>query len=296
MLVVLRFVYDGIYSIKVAKKKKKKKKKKVVKFYYSPYQPALDGPHNYFTGPLKHSLFSPHRSLGEAQPIQIQRDPETFRDMIRHLQGYQIHIRDHQHHQKLLSDAQFYLFKNLRDKLSSATINHCTNSSETLMSIKDIRPSLLHIDANTNAVYYKKLHKLLVQFNDVNICCHHHQPHCFAECVFDKPLQLPRAFQQQQQQWAISTSIAFDKDCAVLVQEPNDTEIQLRIQDYLTQQEQEPSKPCSLHANCTVSWFGIEKAIASVTGVGQLLFLSIEKMQVVQSRLQANTKREFLIT
>jgi hypothetical protein len=86
----------------------------------------------------------------------------------------------------------------------------------------------------------------------------------------------------------------FDEDCAIINQESKETEIQLRIQDYLTQQEQESSKPCTLHANCTTSWFGIEKAIARVTGAGHLLFLTIEKMQVVRSRLQANMKREFL--
>lgn len=239
---------------------------------------------------MKHALLSPHRSIGESPPIQIQRDPETFRDIIRHLQGYQIHIRNEQHRQKLLDDAQFYLFKKLRDKLNSfPTASYTTNSSEILVSIKDIRPSLLHIDTDTNIAYYKKLHKLLVQLNNVNVCCHHHQPHCLTECVFDQQLQLYTTTR-----WTISTEIVFDEDCAIINQESKETEIQLRIQDYLTQQEQESSKPCTLHANCTTSWFGIEKAIARVTGAGHLLFLTIEKMQVVRSRLQANMKREFL--
>lgn len=40
--------------------------------------------------------------------LYIDRDPETFRDIALHLQGYHIVPRDGEHFVKLFADAQFY--------------------------------------------------------------------------------------------------------------------------------------------------------------------------------------------
>ena len=47
----------------------------------------------------------------EGKPIRtlyIDRDPETFRDIARHLQGYHISPRDGPHFVRLFADSQFY--------------------------------------------------------------------------------------------------------------------------------------------------------------------------------------------
>jgi hypothetical protein len=40
--------------------------------------------------------------------LYIDRDPETFRDIALHLQGYHISPRDAEHYVRLFADAQFY--------------------------------------------------------------------------------------------------------------------------------------------------------------------------------------------
>jgi len=40
--------------------------------------------------------------------LYIDRDPDTFRDIALHLQGYHIVPRDGEHFVKLFADAQFY--------------------------------------------------------------------------------------------------------------------------------------------------------------------------------------------
>jgi hypothetical protein len=45
---------------------------------------------------------------GGVRTLYIDRDPETFRDVARHLQGYYVKPRDGSHFVKLFADAQFY--------------------------------------------------------------------------------------------------------------------------------------------------------------------------------------------
>ncbi|KAI7892389.1 uncharacterized protein EV154DRAFT_550754 [Mucor mucedo] len=245
-----------------------------------------DGPHNYFTGALRH-LHSPHPTLGESAPIYIQRDPETFKDIIRHLQGYSIHIRDEQHRQQLLSDSQFYLLRKLRDKLNTSITRE--RHSEILLHIEDIKPS--QIEVIGKEVYYKqdipKLLLLTIQLNDFNICCHR----VMNDCTFllEQDIKLVR-----DPQWAISNKIEFDKDCAIVIGEKY-----FDIQQYLSHLSQQNQwERCSIHdQNCDIQWFGIEKAIATVYSAElKMLFIAFQKMQIIGSRIQANMKRDFLST
>jgi len=45
---------------------------------------------------------------GGVRTLYIDRDPDTFRDIALHLQGYHITPRDGEHFVKLYADAQFY--------------------------------------------------------------------------------------------------------------------------------------------------------------------------------------------
>ncbi|KAK4519023.1 uncharacterized protein ATC70_009250 [Mucor velutinosus] len=245
-----------------------------------------DGPHNYFTGPLKHALLAPHTNdLGQSPPIIIQRDPETFRDMIRHLQGYHIQVRDEDHRLRLLSDAQFYLFKKLRDKLSTATTGQF--HSDIVLHIKDIRPSQFQSDhGQIGYLYDKKLFHPIIQLDDVNVS--YHSANSFV--LQSDDIQLIK-----DPQWTISKEIHVDKDCAIIIQE-NQSETQLRLAAYLQDLEAGPKTQCTIHPDCWVSWFGIEKALSRVSAnaTDSQLHISIEKMQIVRSRLHANMKRGFL--
>ncbi|KAF2216189.1 hypothetical protein CERZMDRAFT_33612 [Cercospora zeae-maydis SCOH1-5] len=61
----------------------------------------------------------------DAEPcrtLYVDRDPNTFADISRHLQGYHIEARDGAHFVKLFSDAQFFSLPRLTAQLSASTI------------------------------------------------------------------------------------------------------------------------------------------------------------------------------
>lgn len=246
---------------------------------------------------MKHSLLSPHPSLGESPPIVIERDPETFKDVIRHLQGYSIHIRDEEHRLKLLSDAKFYLLRKLRDKLcTAASEEHVEN--EILIRSEDIRPSLLRISENNGQVQYyqdKKLSCLMIQINDISATYHRNAmgDQFLLEGEDIKIIKDP--------QWTIANEFMFDKDCAIVMQDAKkgDIEQAFRLFDYLNSLTLEDQfwKPCQMHENCLMTWFGIERAISSLSiypNTLTRLLMSVKKAQVVLSRTQANRKRDFI--
>jgi hypothetical protein len=45
---------------------------------------------------------------GDVRTLYIDRDPDTFRDIALHLQGYHVTPKDGEHFVKLFADAQFY--------------------------------------------------------------------------------------------------------------------------------------------------------------------------------------------
>ncbi|KAF9909891.1 hypothetical protein EC991_007881 [Linnemannia zychae] len=54
-------------------------------------------------------------------PTYFCRSPELFKDILAHLQGYEIHIRDKIHRQNLLKEARYFKLNNLISKLSLGT-------------------------------------------------------------------------------------------------------------------------------------------------------------------------------
>ncbi|KAF4584373.1 BTB/POZ domain-containing protein [Ophiocordyceps camponoti-floridani] len=56
------------------------------------------------------------------RPLYIDRDPDTFRDMELHLQGYHVSARDGTHLVRLLSDARFYSLAKLTSQLYEADV------------------------------------------------------------------------------------------------------------------------------------------------------------------------------
>ncbi len=59
---------------------------------------------------------------GGVRTLYIDRDPSTFRDVARHLQGYHIRPTDGSHFVKLFADAQFYSLPRLIDQLFESEI------------------------------------------------------------------------------------------------------------------------------------------------------------------------------
>ena len=61
--------------------------------------------------------------------LYIDRDPITFRDIARHLQGYYVKPQDGSHFVKLFADAQFY------SRMSSLHLSSITSSPVPLPDI-----------------------------------------------------------------------------------------------------------------------------------------------------------------
>lgn len=66
----------------------------------------------YFVSQMKRNEEAGEEAGGAAaspmRALYIDRDPETFRDIARHLQGYHVKPRDGTHFVRLFADAQFY--------------------------------------------------------------------------------------------------------------------------------------------------------------------------------------------
>ncbi|KAI9486273.1 MAG: hypothetical protein EXX96DRAFT_548383 [Benjaminiella poitrasii] len=221
---------------------------------------------NYFTGPLRHSLMSPHPAAGESPPMMIERDPETFRDLVRHLQGYHLEIRDNDHRLRLLEDAQFYMFRRLRDRLRLRE-----DKDEVLMYLEDLKPSMVRgAGCELDGRPYSTL---LVQLNNVNARWEKENGEVTMVVKLEQELRLVK-----DPSWLVSPKVTLDADCAILMNENV-----WNVTKFLEQQQD-------------ASWLGIEKSIAKVSLdiEKRVLSLSMIKMQVVLSRTEANMKCEFL--
>ncbi|KAF2266437.1 hypothetical protein CC78DRAFT_614957 [Lojkania enalia] len=77
---------------------------------------SSDAP-SYFTHFFGEQLHNNQGRAGDLRTLYIDRDPETFRDIALHLQGYHIVPRDGEHFVRLFADAQFYSLPRLTKQL-----------------------------------------------------------------------------------------------------------------------------------------------------------------------------------
>ncbi|KAH8550649.1 hypothetical protein BGW37DRAFT_427309 [Umbelopsis sp. PMI_123] len=261
-----------------------------------------DGPGNFFTGPLIHYLFYTHIKQSEAPPYIIDRNPDTFAEIVSHLQGYSIQIRDEVHRANLLKDAQYYSFRRLRDKLLTArkTIDGFGESGtqEVLLWLKDVRLTNLmpsqaqeqkvsespeFTDAEDMRAFYQirykreeNPHNLLIQLSEFYL----YYPHTGAErrCR----MELCPTERQKLENMAKVVKLDGISDLACM-----NLDSAIKIDDQaVTAKELLDSEKS--HKLCVL------KAIAAVLSFNNQLTLCMLRFEAVSSRLQLNLKREFL--
>ena len=130
---------------------------------------------------------TPNGNGNQTSPFYIDRDPDLFQDIISHLRGYRIHIRDEIHRNNLIEDARYYAFMQLRDKLlasreTSDGFIGGQDCPEVLIYLQDIRPKNLIRPSSSNngdnkgiPLQYKrdgKPHALFVQISDFSLKVH----------------------------------------------------------------------------------------------------------------------------
>ncbi|KAI1509584.1 BTB-POZ domain containing protein [Pyrenophora tritici-repentis] len=82
---------------------------------------SSDAP-SYFSHFFGQQLHDNGGRAGDVRTLYIDRDPETFRDIALHLQGYHITPKSAEHFVKLFADAQFYSLPRLTKQLFSTDI------------------------------------------------------------------------------------------------------------------------------------------------------------------------------
>jgi hypothetical protein len=101
-------------------------------FFSTPTEafPGLEGP----------GLLRPPSILPPAVP---NRNGDIFADLLRILQGYDVHVRDEAHRKELLRDARYFHLKGVEQKLIPCHIsyNRFRDRSEIVMRLEDLRQS-----------------------------------------------------------------------------------------------------------------------------------------------------------
>ncbi|KAI8067572.1 hypothetical protein BC940DRAFT_301069 [Gongronella butleri] len=262
------------------------------------------GKNTFFTGPLQHSLFDPHDSRYQGAPVYIERDPDVFQEIINHLRGYSISIKDETHRRNLLKDAQYYVFRQLTDKLQTATKTVDgfgeTSSPEVLLLLQDVRtPNLLPVvEGASGPLRYKREdvpHTLLVQVSDVCLQVHTSTsdkcaPIC-ARIVTMNPLDknklrvIGNALKLQKE---VSVDrLVVEEDCAITIDDK-----QVSTLDDL-HQTGELCQKCAQQP-CHVRKLTLMRGICGLHLMDGTLTLSAVRLELISSRWHLNMKRQFL--
>ncbi|KAF2683776.1 hypothetical protein K458DRAFT_487863 [Lentithecium fluviatile CBS 122367] len=82
---------------------------------------SSDAP-SYFSHFFGDQIHNNQGRAGDIRTLYIDRDPDTFRDIALHLQGYHVNPRDGEHFVRLFADAQFYSLPRLTKQLFKTDI------------------------------------------------------------------------------------------------------------------------------------------------------------------------------
>jgi hypothetical protein len=283
----------------------------------------VDGTHNFFTGPLMHSFLSPHGTDG-TPPIYIDRDPDIFADIVNHLRGYTIHIRDEMHRKNLLKDAQYYVFRQLSDKLLTAQQSVAGfgegMNREVLLLLQDIRVvnmleskatqtsaaiskplnEMTPADWSFTQIQYKRAadgppHALLVQIADISMQIHRKQDE------FKLTFEMNESDMKKMRNMAhtakasngVNSEMYLDDYCAMTI---DDTQVK-SLKTYLDMRDDESNtwEVCQkCEGNCSVSRIILQRAICGVHLVDNMITLCALRLEAISSQFRLNLKRQFL--
>lgn len=271
-----------------------------------------------------HSLLSPHTEDGNSPPIYIDRDPDIFADIVNHLRGYTIHIRDEVHRKNLLRDAQYYVFRQLSDKLLTAqqTVAGFGDGSnpEVLLLLQDMRvvnmlPSQAMKqdksytmqdmssarDWSLTQLQYKRSvegppHALLVQVSDLSM-----QIHKTATNTTRLLFEMSESDSKKMRSMAhvakatrgLRMEIFLDEYCAITIDDNQVQSLQECIDQDLIETNWEPCRKPD-HQECQMSRLILQRAICGVHVIDSMITLCALRFECISSKYRLNLKRQFL--
>lgn len=260
-----------------------------------------------------HNLLSPHTSADNSPPVYIDRDPDIFEDIINHLRGYTIHIRDEVHRKNLLKDAQYYVFRQLSDKLLIAqqTVAGFGESSnpEVLLLLQDVRvANIIPSQAmkqnksyttedpnwNTTQLQYKREglpHALLVQISDICTQIHNNKFKLTFEMNESDMKKMRNIANIVKATDGFNTEMFLDDYCAVTIDDQQVKSIAYCIESNIIETNWEP---CNKEEACQISRFILQRAICSVHIIDNKITLRALRLEAISSRFRLNLKRQFL--
>lgn len=257
-----------------------------------------------------HSLLSPHTEESNSSPIYIDRDPDIFADIVNHLRGYTIHIRDEMHRKNLLKDAQYYVFRQLGDKLLTAQQTVAGfgdgSSPEVLLMLQDIRlvnvigPKLSDSkDWTSTQIQYKRIaegtpHALLVQVSD--LCIQIHTSSSTTKLIYEtneadlnKMLSMAKTIKATN----VNMELFLDTYCAITIDDNQVKSIQYCLDNDVIETQWEACTKCNI-ADCQMSKLILQRAICGVHLIDNMITLCALRLEAISSRFRLNLKRQFL--
>lgn len=272
-----------------------------------------------------HSLLSPHTEDGNSPPIYIDRDPDIFADIVNHLRGYTIHIRDEVHRKNLLRDAQYYVFRQLSDKLLTAQQTVAGfgdgSSPEVLLLLQDMRvvnmlPSQAMKqdksytiqdmssarDWSLTQLQYKRIvegppHALLVQVSDLSMQIHKTAANTTSRLLFEmneSDLKKMRNMAHVAKATnGVRMEIFLDEYCAITIDDNQVQSLQECIDRDLIETNWETCQKPD-HQECQMSRLILQRAICGVHVIDSMITLCALRFECISSKYRLNLKRQFL--
>lgn len=271
-----------------------------------------------------HSLLSPHTSEENSPPIYIDRDPDIFADIINHLRGYTIHIRDEMHRKNLLRDAQYYVFRQLSDKLLTAqqTVAGFGDGSnpEVMLLLQDIRAANMlpskamkdeipytmkniveENDWKLTQLQYKRFvdsppHALLVQVSNLCMQIHKSDSNYSLKLMYEMDqVDMKKMNQMSNSAKAegVNMQIFLDTYCAITIDDNQVQSLQYCLDNNIIETNWEPCKKCT-GEDCQITRLILQRTICSVHLIDNMITLCALRLEAISSRFRLNLNRQFL--
>jgi hypothetical protein len=274
-----------------------------------------------------HTLLSPQIEEENSPPIYIDRDPDIFADIVNHLRGYTIHIRDDMHRKNLLRDAQYYVFRQLSDKLLTAqqTVSGFGegNNPEVLLLLQDIRvvnmlPSkAMNLDKSytiqeqdtvdlwgLTQIQYKRVvegppHALLVQVSD--LCMQIHKTNGDLKLTFEMNesdmKKMRNMAHMAKATNGVNMEISLDNYCAITIDDNQVKSLQYCLENDVIETHWEActgEKCINCNKHCQMSRLILQRAICGVHLIDNMITLCALRLEAISSRFRLNLNRQFL--
>jgi hypothetical protein len=221
------------------------------------------------------------------------------------------------HRKNLLRDAQYYVFRQLSDKLLTAqqTVAGFGDGSnpEVLLLLQDLRVvnmlppksldiTMYNVDWSASRIQYKRFvdsppHALLVQVSDLCMQIHKSsfgQLKLMYEMNEADMKKMKHMAQIVKATSGVNMEISLDTYCAITIDDNQVQSLQYCLDNNIIETNWEPCKKCNIEDNCQMSRLILQRAICGVHLIDNMITLCALRLEAISSRFRLNLNRQFL--